>query len=984
MQKVIKTLLHKITKPSPARATHARSETLRFLALFLLFALAAAGRASAQTSKLDSGWEFLADKTATMSLDEAGRASGWRGVRVGLSWNAQFEDLRDFMGVGWYRAKIEVPDLSGGRRAILRFQAVDYFSEVFVNGRSVGTHEGGYTPFRFDITGAVKRGSNDVVVRVIDPPMNEEENRARFPEMLYKEIPHGKQNWYVQTGGIWQPVWLDIKPKLYIVDVRATPKTDGTVTVHVATNSQLAPTARPADGLQVRVLDLSGRAVRVRRVGGETGDAAFGPGSNDLPMGVAGPLNYEVFEARIESPRLWGLDRPSLYTVEARLPGDVRTERFGFRSFEARDGGFYLNGEPFYMISALDQDFYPDTIYTPPSEEYVRDMMTKARRLGINLLRCHIKVPDPMYLKVADELGMLVWYEVPSWNDFNHFSPKAAARGEKVFNSMVARDWNHPSVVILSIINEGWGVNLKQQEESRRWLRAAFDRAKKSTARRGLLIVDNSACCDNFHLKTDIEDNHRYNSIPDEHAPFDKWVADFAARPKWNFSPHGDAERTGKEPLVVSEFGNWGLPKLPKTLPWWFDRDFAGRAVTRPAGVLDRFRQYGFDKLFADFDALAEQTQWHQFTSLKHEIEEIRRHGSIQGYVVTEFTDINWEVNGLMDMWRNPKVYAPDLSRIQQPDLIIARAPKRNYTSGERAQLELLLSHYSARELKGARVTWSTQSGARGEFTIDRPVRRASVEPLQTISFVTGGGNLPRADRVSLEVRGRDNSLIAANSYTVFVYPEPARAASGPIIFYRPDQNNGQAGGVARLGQALSEKGYSVTDDFRRAAGSVLVIATRLDEQVRRHVDLGGRAIILADSKDALAEGSAIKITPRAGSDLDGNWVTNFNWIRPDSAPFKEVGFTKLLGFESAAAVPRHIIQGVRPEDYRDVLSGIFYGWLNNNAALAVQARSGRGRLFITTFRFDEYGRDPYATHLLDAIIRYTGSRDFAPALSWQ
>ncbi|HVF91443.1 MAG TPA: glycoside hydrolase family 2 TIM barrel-domain containing protein, partial [Blastocatellia bacterium] len=932
---------------------------------------------------LDRGWEFLPDASATLTLAEASRAPGWRGARVGLSWNAQFDDLRDYMGVGWYRAKIEVPDLSDGRRAFLRFQAVDYFSEVFINGKSAGAHEGGYTPFRLDITGAVKPGPNEVMVRVIDPPQNEAENRARFPEMLYNEIPHGKQNWYVQTGGIWQPVWLEIRPKLYIVDVRATPKSDGTVTVHVATNSSLAPTARPADGLEVRVLDPSGRAVRMKRSGGATGEAAFGPGTRDLQTGVSEPLQYEVFETRISNPRLWGLDRPSLYTVEAKLPGDVYTGRFGFRSFEARDGKFYLNGEPFYMVSALDQDFYPESIYTPPSEEYVRDMMMKARRLGINVLRCHIKVPDPVYLKVADELGMLVWYEVPSWNDFDHFSAKAAARAEKVFDGMVARDWNHPSVVILSVINEGWGTNLKQ-EESRKWLKAAFDRAKKITAPRGLLIVDNSACCENFHLKTDIEDNHRYNSIPDEHVPFDRWVADFASRPKWNFSPHGDAERTGKEPLVLSEFGNWGLPKLPKALPWWFDRDFAGRAVTRPAGVLDRFRQYGFERLFADFNALAEQTQWHQFASLKHEIEEIRRHASIQGYVVTEFTDINWEVNGLMDMWRNPKVYAAELGRIQQPDLIMARAARRNYTSGERVQLETLLSHYSDKDLKGARVTWSSESGARGDFPIGRPIARASVEPLQPISFAAVAEGQPRAERVSLEVRGRDNSVIAANSYTVFVYPAPARAASGPIIFYRPSQAGEQAGGIARLGQALVEKGYGVTTNLGRAAGSALVIATRLDEQVRRHVSLGGRAIILADSKDALPEGSSMKVTPRAGSDLDGNWVTNFNWIRPDSAPFKEVGFTKLLGFEAAAVTPRHIIQGVRPEDYRDVLSGIFYGWLNNNAALAVQARSGRGRLFITTFRFDEYGRDPYATHLLDAIIRYTGTPYFAPASSWQ
>src|SRR5436853_3792709 len=182
-------------------------------AAFLVMALLLVSAiASAQTTQLERNWQFLADQTGALKVSDVTNAQDWRSVRVGLSWNAQFEDLRDYMGVAWYRTSLDVPQLDKGKRAILRFGAVDYFSEVFINGKSVGTHEGGYTPFTFDITDAVKPGTNELAVRVIDPPMDEKENRARFPEMLYNEIPHGKQNWYVQTGGIWQPVTLDIKP----------------------------------------------------------------------------------------------------------------------------------------------------------------------------------------------------------------------------------------------------------------------------------------------------------------------------------------------------------------------------------------------------------------------------------------------------------------------------------------------------------------------------------------------------------------------------------------------------------------------------------------------------------------------------------------------------------------------------------------------------------------------------------------------------
>jgi len=930
----------------------------------LLALLLAAFSANAQTRKLDRGWQLLTDKDGTLKLSDLDAQRNWRSTRVGVSWNAQFADLRDYMGAAWYRTTFNEPQLKDGRRALINFGAVDYYSEVYVNGKRIGAHEGGYTPFEFDVTDALKVGANQLVVRVIDPPMDEREGKARFPEMLYNEIPHGKQNWYVQTGGIWQDVTLDLHPSLYVKHVHIMPNINGEVSVEVQLAGQEQVSPSPIE-------------VSVRNADGKVEFTTGGGG-----ILIVDPRTHQpaprVFQGRVNSPKLWSPDSPTLYTVEVTVNGigrDSKTERFGFRSFEARDGKFYLNGEPFYMIAALDQDFYPEGIYTPPSEEFVRDEMLKGKRMGLNVLRCHIKIPDPVYLKVADEVGMLVWYEIPSWNDVNHFTAKAALRGEQTFAEQVARDWNHPSIVIQSVINESWGADLKQSDQ-RQWLRAAYDRAKKLTAPLNRLIVDNSACCNNFHLKTDIADFHQYFSIPDNHENWDKWVKDFAARPKWIFSSHGDAQPTGREPLVVSEFGNWGLPKLPKDLPWWFGRDFAGRDVTRPAGVLERFRQYKLDSLFSDFDALAEETERHQFISLKHEIEEMRRHDSIQGYVITEFTDINWEANGLMDMYRNPKIYAAELAKIQQPDVILARTPKTNYTSGERIHIDTLLSHYSNKELSGARVAWKITSGASGHFEVGKSIARASVEALAPVSFVAPDVDKPRREQFFIEVRARDNSLIAENSYDLFIFPKLAPAQKTALILHDPTGSNALAG-------KLASAGYTVSADanINNAGSKKLMVATVYDDAVERHLRGGGRVIVLANSKEALPARLSFKVTPRAGSDLDGNWVTNFNWIKRDAAPFREVAFAPILGFESTATVPQYVIQNVRADDYADVMSGIFYGWLNNNAALAMQMRVGEGKAFITTFRFDAYGSDPYATRLLDAMIRYASGNNFAPKL---
>ena len=126
-----------------------------------------------------------------------------------------------------------------------------------------------------------------------------------------------------------------------------------------------------------------------------------------------------------------------------------------------------------------------------------------------------------------------------------------------------------------------------------------------------------------------------------------EWLAELASRPAWTFSPYGDALRTGEEPLMVSEFGNWGLPRLPDQLPWWFDISFGERGVTKPAGCWSDFMLTVSISIFGNFNEMAEETQRHQFASLKHEIESIRSYQSLQGYVITGVTDVHWEVNGL-------------------------------------------------------------------------------------------------------------------------------------------------------------------------------------------------------------------------------------------------------------------------------------------------------------------------------------------------
>ena len=155
---------------------------------------------AAEPVRLEAGWELITDPGATLQVASL-PTSGWRPAKVGVSWNAQFADLRDYVGVAWYRTRFTVPASKAPQRVLLRFGAADYQADVFVNGEAAGSHEGAYTPFTLDVTGRVKPGTNELVVRVIDPPAAGRGRDPRFPQFDYDELPRGKQNWYIQNGG---------------------------------------------------------------------------------------------------------------------------------------------------------------------------------------------------------------------------------------------------------------------------------------------------------------------------------------------------------------------------------------------------------------------------------------------------------------------------------------------------------------------------------------------------------------------------------------------------------------------------------------------------------------------------------------------------------------------------------------------------------------------------------------------------------------
>jgi hypothetical protein len=922
-----------------------------------------------QRTSLDGEWEFFPDPRQSLTLRSLPDAEA-RKIRVPGPWQAQFNDLRDYSGVAWYRLRFQPAEgASSAPSAFLHFGAVDYFATVWLNGQQVGEHEGGYLPFELDVTSALRLDApNELVIRVIDPG-----NDADFlPQFTFAEIPHGKQSWYGPIGGIWQSVYLERRSPTHITRLRITPDVAGEQARVDLRLSQ--PTDRPM-GLWLNVTDPRGQVRRHRFV--------LGTGRDGDELAIP-----------IPEPMLWDTTTPSLYELQASLldgsddraqPLDVCSSRFGMRTIGTSPSGhLLLNGRVLYVRGALDQDYYPHLIYTPFSDEQLDDQFAKAKQMGLNLLRTHIKITDPRYYDAADRAGILIWTELPNWQDLTE---SAKRRARETLFGMVERDWNHPSIVIWTIVNENWGVDLAVNPGHRAWLADMYTELKERDPHR--LVVGNSPCFTNFHVVTDIEDFHNYYAMPDHYKKWKDWVQTFASRPPWTFAhvyesieswrqyirdpwnplPRQQApevRRRGSEPMVVSEFGNWGLPDVAKLRecyhgePWWFETGIEwGDGVVYPHGIEQRFKAFHLDKVFPTMSDLSAASQRMQFTALKYQIEQMRRHPSIVGYVITEFTDVHWESNGLLDMCRNPKTYFDVMGQVNSPDAIVPTDWERiAFWEGERCEVRLALSHFSSTDLRDCRLEWNLDlwPEIHGVFDGINP-QRAQLTNLGTAVF-----DVPRVEqsvRARLEMRllSAGGELVTRNHHELYFFPRLA-PSERPLRISVP--------GLPRLGARLAAMGYEITDD-----SADLVVAERMTDDLRWYTQNGGRVLWLAESPESQqAHLGAISIAQRHGRSWQGDWASSMSWIRQDKV-FGSIPTGGTVDFAFADLTPETVIVGLSPRDFAaNVHSGLFVGWVHHIVALVAERPIDRGRLMICTYRLrDHLGSHPVATIMMRDMI---------------
>ena len=853
-----------------------------------------------QRIDLDGTWQFQIDPTHQA---DRGALTDWRTATVPLPWQAQFDDLRHTSGTAWYARHFYMPQVTHPS-AILHFGAVDYHATVWLNGRQVGEHEGGYLPFEFEVAELLQAGENELVVKVVDP----EEDPRQWPAYPFSEIPHGKQSWYGPISGIWQSVWLELRPACHLQTLRLTPDlTQSRLTWEIQLSAPC-----PKFALDLTILDPHGIVVAQTTVRDDT------HGTVALDSATIAP---------------WTPETPHLYTVNATLrldeqPVDHLSATCGFRTVEARAGRIYLNGEPLYLRGVLDQAYYPETIYTPPSLDFLEDQIRKAKALGLNCLRCHIKIEDPRYYEAADRLGILIWTEIPNWAIL---SDEAADRAKETFRQMVDRDWNHPSIIAWTLINENWGTDLARNPDHRRWLADFTAEARAIDPTR--LVVDNSACAGNFHVAGDIEDFHHYRAIPDHALDWDAWVAEFADRANWAWADDYAETRRSDLPLLVSEFGNWGLPN-PANIreqgrePWWFETGFNwGDGIVYPHNFQARFDYWQLAQVFGSFEDFIALHQRHMALSLTYEVASMRLKSAIGGYVITEFTDVHWECNGLLDMRRNVKQHLDPFVALNQDQVVVIRPKCWAGRAGEDLAVEVRAFGVDG---PGDEGTLHWQAGS---------VKGSILAPGEDVEIPLPVDAPAGMMTIQAEWRSAVGDVLARNSAEV--------AWAAPVM----SQQTFSVIDDPTLGQALRQLGYNTSEDSADEAH--ILVARHYSETLQARVQEGANLLLLL-GPDAIDDTPPLPVgylVARAGTPWQGDWATSFSWLR-QAGPFADLPGSPLLHMPYADLMPDAVIAGLPAllMQHRS-WAGLALGWLHKPVSLLTDFPYGRGRIIATTFK---------------------------------
>lgn len=495
---------------------------------------------------LNGSWDFEFD-----SLDQGMNGNWFEGkktfshkIRVPFPWGSPLSGVPDAADIAWYKRSIKVPANWQGSKIFITVGASDWETSVWLDGKLLGKHQGGYMPFSFDLTSLIKPGQDQSLV------IRADDKRRAFT--LY-----GKQG-YGNARGIWQTVYLESRGNTYIDQIQSIPDIDqNKLTLKLA----LASSGAKQVPIQLTITTPQGE---IKQQG-------------SFPAGES----KATLEIPLPNARWWSLEDPYLYNLRIQAGDDVVRTYFGMRkvSVVSLPGTtipyIAINNKPIYLQLALDQSYHPEGFYTFPSDAFMKREIELSKSIGLNGIRTHIKPDVPRKLYWADKLGLLVMSDLP--NSWGEPEEQMKAESETTLKEMIKRDFNHPSIFSWIVFNETWGLTHKVMKDGKStsqylpstqfWVSSMYYLAKSLDATR--LVEDNSICCGRGHTETDINSWHEY-------LPGWAWEDHLQTITKNDFagsSYHFEKGFTQQnQPNINSECGNvWGYEGSTGDVDWSYD-----------------------------------------------------------------------------------------------------------------------------------------------------------------------------------------------------------------------------------------------------------------------------------------------------------------------------------------------------------------------------------------------------------------------------
>ena len=504
---------------------------------------------------LNGQWSYTFDFSRSGMDRELFRSEGFDGqITVPFAPQSELSGVgfTDFIPEMWYQRRLEIPADWDGKRILLHFGAVDYIASIYIDGRIAGRHWGGSSSFTVDITRMVSAGkTHNLVVRVEDDERSGEYAKGK---QCGRFASFGCE--YTRTTGIWQTVWMEAVHKDGLKDVYVIPDLDQSRFVfrpeyHAVQQGQK---------LRIRILD-NGKTVSEKTIPATAQSQA---------------------ELTVKKVKTWSPEDPFLYDIEydvlsaeGKVIDHVKAYA-GMRKIQVIGNRLYLNDEPVYLRLVLDQGFYPDGIWTAPTDEALKRDIELSMAAGFNGARLHQKIFEPRFHYWADRLGYLTWGESASWGaNINRIG--SARNFLTEWEEAVVRDRNHPSIIMWTPFNETWEHpdNREAAREACRFVSDIYDLTKD---------LDYRPCHDvsgNYHVKTDIFSVHQYEQDP---AKFTAWIAPVDGKVRQHDLENREVEYDG-QPYLVDEYGgikwvvgqefseiSWGYGNAPKTIEEVYER----------------------------------------------------------------------------------------------------------------------------------------------------------------------------------------------------------------------------------------------------------------------------------------------------------------------------------------------------------------------------------------------------------------------------